>query len=104
MGLDFDDRDRAVALEIHVERVGDRKNREQPHVNPTSQDQPGDDAERDIRRGGPERSDEDSRFPTNFVDERTIDQKRERVSNCTGCENKAEIFVRHERAERVLGQ
>ena len=53
MGLDFDDRDRAVALEIHVERVGDRKNREQPHVNPISQDQPGDDAERDIRRGGP---------------------------------------------------
>ena len=31
--LDLDDRDRAVALEIHVERVDDRKNREQPHVN-----------------------------------------------------------------------
>src|SRR5207237_9195145 len=41
--LDLDDRDRAVTLEIHVERVGHRKNREQPYVNAISQDKPGDD-------------------------------------------------------------
>src|SRR5207248_7226151 len=50
----------------------------------------------------PERGNEDSLFPANFVDERAVDQKRERVGDCPGCENQSEIFVGHERAEGVL--
>ena len=100
--LDLDDRDRAVALEIHVERVGHRKDRKQPHVNAIGQDQPCDDTERDIGRRRPERGDEDSSFSADFVDQRTVDQKRKSVGDRPGREDKAEIFVRHERAERVL--
>ena len=40
--LHLDDRDRAVALKIHVERVGRPKRSEQPHVQSVRQDQPGD--------------------------------------------------------------
>ncbi len=100
--LHLDDRDRAVALEIHVDRIRDRENRKQPHVNPIRQDQPRDDTERDIRCRRPESGDEDSSFAADPVDERAVDQKRERVGHRPRREDEPEIFVRHERAECVL--
>ena len=103
VSLDLDDGHRAVALEIHVHRVKKREGRDHVHLQSPHHQQPGQHPEQDVGGRCAERGDDDAAFAADFVHERAVDEKRQRISDRAGGEDQAEVLLRHQVAEGVFG-
>ena len=104
VGFDLDDGHRAVALEIHVRCVNKGKGKGEMDFDVFDRDEIGQDAQRDIADGCPERGDDDAAFAAEFfIDERAVDEKRERVHPGAHAENNPEILFGHQGPKGILG-
>ncbi len=104
-GVDLDDRHRSKALEVHVGAIEHGKPQAQVGVVDRARaDHPVEvQTHRQIHRGGAEGRNQHRPLAADSVGERPVPDKRQTVNDSASAKDEAEVLVRDQGPERVLG-